>query len=101
MEALEAQKTAQETLVKIGEPVIDELVRALTTTFAGGNLGTVDGQARARGRLAVVLTIQQLGAKANKNAVKAALVSLEKNDPVPIVKVAARQARDVIQRAKP
>jgi HEAT repeat protein len=101
MEALEAQKTARETLVKIGEPAIKELLQALTTTFAGGSLGTVDGQARARGRLAVVQTFEQMGARANKNDVKLALAKMEANEPVPVVKLAAKQARESIQKAKP
>jgi WD40 repeat protein/HEAT repeat protein len=101
MEGVEAQKTARETLVKIGGPAIDELLKALTNAFVGGNLGTVDGQARARGRLAVILTFEQMGAKANKNEVKRALARFEANDPVPIVKAAAKQARESIQKAKP
>ncbi len=61
-EAVEIQNAAKETLVKIGEPAINDLLKALTNDFAGGSLMTPEGIGRATGRLAAVQTLEMIGA---------------------------------------
>lgn len=88
---------ARKMLVQIGKPAASGLAKSLGGEFAGGRLTTLDGRANVLARLVVVQTLEEMGPKANTPEVLLVLARLQGKDPVPAVRLAAKQARAKIQ----
>ena len=101
-EAKTDRKTAFDTLIEIGEPAVDELLKALTGDFAGGNPNFPAGLSKAEARLVTIQTLVAIGKKSKEPIRKALLplAKLEGGDPTPEVREAARVARIELQKPK-
>jgi HEAT repeat protein len=86
-----ARKQASEAVVSIGKPAVEALMSALTKDFAGKD--KVNGEAR----LAVLQTLQAIGRPAYSSSVHQRLLMIQKEDPFPDVRKAARITIEKLQ----
>ena len=101
-EAKKDREAAHANLVEIGEPAVDELIKALTGDFAGGNPNQPAGLAKAEARFVTIQTLTKIGKK-SKEPLRKVLLPLSKveaGDPVLLVREAAKEARKALQTGK-
>jgi WD40 repeat protein len=99
MEAVETKEKAKKALAQLGKPAIKPLLKALEGEFVGGAARTPVGIIKGAARLEVLNTLALMGAKAKTPEVMQALARTERGDPVPGVKLAAKQLRiQLLQR---
>ncbi len=98
-ESGERRDRAMKALVKVGKPAVPRLARALEGEYAAGNARTPAGAARAKARYRVMEVLVGIGPKvaATPDVLKV-LASLERFEPFPEVRVAARQARMMLMQ---
>jgi WD40 repeat protein/HEAT repeat protein len=92
------REKARELLASIGKPAIKGLVDALQNEFARGGARTPAGVVNGVARLEVIKVLTAMGKEAHRNDVLIALAAMERNDPFPGVRKAAREARVKLQR---
>jgi hypothetical protein len=92
----ERQK-ARELLAQIGKPAVRPLVGALERRFSGGGVRTAAGILNGAARMEVIKTLVEMGPAARGNDVLLTLVEVQRSDPFPGVRQAAREARVKLQ----
>jgi WD40 repeat protein len=92
------REQARELLVSVGKPAIKGLVDALQVEFARGGARTETGLVNGVARLEVIKVLTAMGKDAHRNDVLVALAAVERSDPFPGVRKAAREARGKLQR---
>ena len=99
-EAKKDRETAKQTLIQIGEPAVDELLKALAGDFAGGNPNTPIGLVKGFARLTALETLTEIGTKSKVSIRRALgpLVAVQRSDPIPAVQQAARAAYKAMQK---
>jgi HEAT repeat protein len=95
-EGLARQLEAHKALVTLGKPAVDALANSLGKEFFAGNPMTLIGASKADARLAVIKTLEAIGADA-KGAIQA-LAEEERLDPWIPNRAVAKQARLKIQQ---
>jgi WD40 repeat protein len=91
---------ARKLLVSLGQPAARGLAQALRSEFATGKLTSVVGKANAEARATALLTLEEMGAKANVPEVFTALAQIQRSDPVPVLRAAAKKLRAELLKAK-
>ena len=89
---------AVEALARVGEPAIKPLVDALEGDFTGGGAGTEKGQINALARQAAVRALGAMGRTANTFKALSVLSKLQRIDPSPPVRDAAKEAWAAIKK---
>jgi HEAT repeat protein len=97
-DAKKEREKARDLLVQVGKPAVAPLAAALKNDFAGGGRRTTAGMLNAAARVEVIRTLVDIGAPAGANEVLLALAGLQKTDPFPDVRKAAREAFVKLQR---
>src|SRR5579883_180498 len=90
-------KEISAVLVKIGEPAVERLLRAIEGEFRRSRGRTEDAILDAQAREAALKIIADMGPSARSNRAITALAELQRNDPSPKVREAARRAYIAIQ----
>ncbi len=98
VEAIQTKEKAKQALAKVGKPAISPLIKALEKDFFGGGPRAPLGIIKGAARLEVLNTLALMGPKAKTAEVMLALARTEKQDPIPDVRLAARQLRALIQK---
>ena len=91
---------ARKLLVGLGQPAARGLAQALRGEFSGGKLTSIVGKANAEARMTSLLTLEEMGAKANVPEVFTALAQIQRSDPIPVLRAAAKKLRAEILKAK-
>jgi WD40 repeat protein/HEAT repeat protein len=97
-EALDTKESAKKSLAKVGKPAIRGLLKALEKDFSGGGPRSPGGIIKGAARLEVLNTLALMGATAKTPEVMQALVRTERGDPIPDVRLAAKQLRLLLQK---
>jgi HEAT repeat protein len=92
------RERVKKALVQLGKPAVKALADALEGTFAGGNPRTPAGFLKGAARLEVIGVLLEMGKPAGTNSVLLSLAHLERSDPFPAIKKAARAARVKLQK---
>jgi hypothetical protein len=96
-QAKERVKEISAQLVKVGEPAAERLLSAIKNEFRGGRTRSEDGALNGQARLAALKIIAEIGPEAYSTAMLSALADLQRTDPYPGVREAARQAYAKVQ----
>ncbi len=96
-QAKERVKEIDAQLVKVGEPAAERLLSAIKNEFRGGRVRSEDGALNGQARLAALKIIAEIGPEAYSTSMLSALADLQRTDPYPGVREAARQAYTKIQ----
>jgi HEAT repeat protein/DNA-directed RNA polymerase subunit RPC12/RpoP len=91
-------KEVSAELVKLGEPVVDRLLRAIDSDFRGGRSRTEAAELDALARESALKIIAEMGSEARSQRLISALAELQRIDPSPSVREAARQAFRAVQK---
>jgi HEAT repeat protein len=98
VEAIQTKEKAKQALAKVGKPAVSPLIKALEKDFSGGGPRAPLGLIKGAARLEVLNTLALIGPKGKTAELMQALVRTERSDPVPDVRLAARQLRALIQK---
>lgn len=90
---LAARQRAHDFLIALGKPAARGLAAALRGEFTGGRLTSEVGKANVEARLAVLQTLADMGDKANVPEVLLALGQVQRTDPIPALRQAAKVVR--------
>jgi HEAT repeat protein len=88
---------ARQALVKVGKPAVRHLTAALRGEFHGGNPLTEEGQLRGKARQTALEILGEMGPQARSNDLLLLLANIQRSDPFPAVKQAARDTRARVQ----
>jgi HEAT repeat protein len=97
-QAKERVKEISDQLVKVGEPAAESLLYAIQNDFRGGRSRSEVGALNGQARLAALKVIAEIGPDAYSTTMLSALAELQRTDPYPDVREAARLAYSKIQR---
>jgi S1-C subfamily serine protease/HEAT repeat protein len=98
--AKERIKEISAVLVKVGEPAVERLLRAIEGEFRRNRGQTEAAALDAAAREAALKIIADIGPAAHSNRTIAALAELQRTDPVRSVRAAAQKAFVAIQDSK-
>jgi WD40 repeat protein len=90
--AIARREAAAKALVKVGKPAVDKLLLAIRKDFQGSNELTQKELRQKYARLAAVEILARMGPEADTPAAQKALEEIMENDPVRVVREAARKA---------
>src|SRR5262249_20332996 len=96
---VEERKKVSEVLVQIGKPAVRGLINAIDGEFLGGNPNLPIGFIKGHARLAAIQTLGQIGEKHRSPEILQLLARIEGTDPIPQIKLAAREIRIRLQTA--
>src|SRR5262249_11946274 len=99
-QARERMKEISAVLVKIGDPAVERLLKAIEGDFRRGRGRTEAAALDALAREAALKLIADMGTAAHSSRAIASLAELQRNDSSPTVREAARQAYIAVQDSK-
>jgi HEAT repeat protein len=97
-DAKKVRDKARDLLATIGKPAVEPLREALTRDYASREARTTAGKLNAAARREVIRTLIDIGPKGRTTQVMLDLARLQRIDPDPAVREAARDARARLQR---
>jgi HEAT repeat protein len=97
-EAVDTKEKSKQALARVGKPAVRPLVKALESDFVGGGVRTAAGLIKGAARLEVLNTLALIGSKGKTPELMQALARTERGDPVPDVRLAAKQLRLLLQK---
>jgi hypothetical protein len=94
---IEERKKVSDVLVQIGRPAVRGLIHAVEGEFGGGNPNLPVGFLNGHARLAAIQTLGQIAEKHPSPELLRLLARMEGTDPIPQLRMAARELRVKLQ----